>query len=78
MSIVTKNKGRAVIVNAVTYIDTGANTFSARDSVVSVFPESPADATPLQTLRLTEQSGTLDFWLDEEEDVYSLADGEPI
>lgn len=37
-----------------------------------------SEATPEQFLRLVENSGTLDFWDDPSEDIYSAHDGEPL
>ena len=37
-----------------------------------------SDPTPIQVLRAVEVSGTLDFWDDPAEDVYTSEDGEPL
>lgn len=78
MGKMIEDKGRAEFVTATTVIASELNTITVRDSIVTVFPECPADATPAQTLRLIEQSGTLDFWNDEGEDVYTREDGQEI
>ncbi len=36
------------------------------------------DVPTLAIMRLAEQGGAFDFWLDPAEDVYSAADGEPV
>ncbi len=36
------------------------------------------DASTLDALHLVEQSGVLDFWRDDAEDIYSVQDGEPL
>lgn len=53
------------------------------DEVVTVgasyhvqIPEAPSDPTPDQIMRAIELSGVLDFWLEAEEDIYTLDDGE--
>ena len=46
--------------------------------IVRIPPEVPSDPTPEQRMRIVEVSGTLDFWDRPEEDVYTLADGEPV
>lgn len=65
-------------VDAYTVISPRANTYTVRGSIVSVFPERPADPTSAQVFRLIEQSGTLDFWSDKAEDIYTLDDGTEI
>ena len=74
--MLTKNKESARIVDAQDVIAQGANTVTIRKSVVSEFSARPADATSMQTLRLVEHSGILDFWVDDEEDIYTLNDGQ--
>lgn len=39
---------------------------------------SGGEPTTLEAMRLMEQSGSLDFWKDEAEDLYSTSDGEPV
>jgi hypothetical protein len=77
MSATIEDKGRAEFVNATTSI-AELNTITVRESIVSVFPERPADATSSQTLALIEQGGTLDFWMDDKEDIYTHQDGQEI
>ena len=36
------------------------------------------DVPTLDIMRLMEQGGAFDFWKDEGEDIYSVADGEPV
>ncbi|MBI3325132.1 MAG: hypothetical protein HYZ81_00290 [Nitrospinae bacterium] len=36
------------------------------------------DVPPLGIMRLAEQSGAFDFWLQDGEDIYSAEDGEPV
>ncbi len=36
------------------------------------------DLPTLAIMRLAEQGGAFDFWLDSAEDVYSASDGEPV
>lgn len=36
------------------------------------------DVPTLALMRLAEQGGAFDFWLDQSEDVYSVLDGEPV
>ena len=38
----------------------------------------PHDPSLEQMMRIVEVSGTLDFWDDPREDIYSLDDGEPL
>lgn len=76
--IETTNKKQGRSVDAKGIIVKNANTITVRESIVSIFPGRPKDATQAQTLKLIEQSGTLDFWLDNEEDIYSHSDGEEI
>lgn len=38
----------------------------------------PVEATDAEVLRAIETSGSLDFYYDESQDIYSLEDGEPI
>jgi hypothetical protein len=38
----------------------------------------PADPTPEQMMRAVESSGTLEFWDDPAEDIYSPEDGQPL
>ncbi len=45
---------------------------------IEVADVCPADPTPEQVMRLVETSGTLDFWEDPGEDIYTLEDGEPL
>lgn len=78
MTATINGNGKSGFLNAQDVISTESNTLTMRESVKSVFPSRPSDATPAQTLRLIEQSTTLDFWADEEEDVYTRNDGEPI
>lgn len=78
MSKTIDDKGHAEFVTATTVIASELNTMTVRGSIVTVFPERPADATPAQTLKLIEQSGTLDFWNDEGEDVYTHEDGQEL
>jgi len=73
-----KNKGKAEIVRAATIIRSDANTRTVRASVESVFPNRPEEPSRSQTLKLVEHSGTLDFWEHEDEDIYSLDDGEQL
>jgi alpha-D-ribose 1-methylphosphonate 5-triphosphate diphosphatase PhnM len=41
--------------------------------------ESHDDDTPtLAMMRLADQSGAFDFWLEDGEDIYSIDDGEPV
>jgi len=40
--------------------------------------ELPADPTTEQLMRTVEASGTLDFWDDPREDIYTVEDGEPL
>ncbi len=74
----TDNKGRAAFIDATTVIMKGVNTITVRDSIESIFPENPKDATRMQTLKLMEQSGSLDFWQEEGEDIYTCEDGDQI
>ena len=39
---------------------------------------APSDPTPNQMMRIVETSGTLDFWEDPAEDIYSSEDGQPL
>ena len=78
MATATKDRGRAEFLNASEIITAEASTFTVQESVVDVFPSPPADATHMQTLRLIEQSGSLDFWNEEGEDIYTHDDGEAI
>ena len=39
---------------------------------------APSDPTSTQCMRLVELSGTLDFWDDPQEDIYSPEDGDPL
>jgi hypothetical protein len=48
-------------------------TFSTHPPVSIV-----SDPTVEQSMRIIEISGTLDFWDDPSEDIYSLEDGEPL
>ena len=36
------------------------------------------DVPTLGLMRLVEQGGTFDFWMENGEDIYSAADGEPV
>jgi len=36
------------------------------------------DVSTLSLMRLAEQSGAFDFWKEEGENIYTLADGEPV
>jgi hypothetical protein len=40
--------------------------------------EQNADPSVEDQMRMTERSGSLDFWMRPEEDVYSMDDGEPV
>ena len=74
-----KNKGEAKAVRCVEFIVSEANTHTVRGSIVSEFSAArPSDPTDAQILGLIEQSGTLEFWSRDEEDVYTREDGEPI
>lgn len=73
-----KNKGSAEFLDAFEVIPEQLKTYTRRESVVSVFPSAPSDATDAQVLGLIEQSGILDFWIEEGEDIYSHNDGQQI
>jgi len=75
--MLTKNKASKVVYGK-EYILAEANAETVRHSVVSTFHTRPSDPTDAQVLGLIEQSGVLDFWNRDEEDVYTHEDGEPI
>ena len=56
-------------------IDEGQIETSGGDAVICRISDEP---TARQRLRLIELSGTLDFWDRDEEDIYTLDDGEPL
>lgn len=41
-------------------------------------PYFPSDPTSDQLMRIVEASGSLDFWDDPREDIYTLEDGDPV
>ena len=45
---------------------------------VSVEKAKPLEATDKEILRAIEASGSLDFYYDDSQDVYTLEDGEPL
>lgn len=48
-------------------------------ALVQVSPVEPVGSPSTHDLMLlAEQSGVLDFWKDDVEDIYSLGDGEPL
>ena len=78
MAVTPKKEGTAQFLDAAEVIATEVNTVTLRESIVNVFPAPPSDVTPEQTLRLIEQSSTLDFWTEDGEDIYTHNDGEEI
>ncbi len=63
------------------FIDVGARQIGEDEPVTSmmrppIFISAPSDPTPEQRMRIVEVSGTLDFWDNPEEDIYSPNDGE--
>ncbi len=50
----------------------------AGNTCMTVVSSSPSEPTPRQWMRLVEMSGTLDFWNDPDEDIYTPEDGQPI
>jgi predicted DNA-binding antitoxin AbrB/MazE fold protein len=50
----------------------------AIDAPVSPLANSRDEPTNDQLLRLAEESGVVDFWFADSEDIYTLDDGEPI
>lgn len=70
--------GKAEFLDASEIIALEPNTITVSESYVSRFPCAPSDATDAQILGLIEQSGTLDFWADEGEDIYTHDDGQQI
>lgn len=56
-----------------------AYTFTTQVSEFMLIDKAPPeDASALKYMRMVEDSGVLDFWNHEDEDIYSEADGEPI
>ena len=53
-------------------VTTNRSTFT--ENVTQRFPKDPNAA---QTMRLIESSGSLEFWENDDEDIYSVEDGEP-
>lgn len=48
------------------------------EGTVMSIPNFPSDPTSDQLMRIVEVSGSLDFWDDPSEDIYTLEDGDPV
>lgn len=49
-----------------------------RGSLLITVSGGPKDPSPMQLLKIVEASGSLDFWDDEAEDVYTHDDGKDV
>lgn len=79
MLMKNKVKTTASAVKGHEYVLAEANTQTVRHSVITTFQAAlPSDPTDAQMLGIVEQSGVLDFWSADEEDVYTREDGEAI
>jgi len=73
------NRGKAYNASADSCVSETTQTYTAIDAKQFVLSQSsPVDPSAIQSLRLAEESGSLDFWHHPEEDIYTQDDGEAI
>lgn len=68
--------GKSLHVGDLMVGDSSAAT--ERGSVLNMGAASPDDPTRMQWMRLSETSGSFDFWSSPDEDAYTEEDGSPI
>ena len=72
----SKKTGKSYNASADLHVVESNQTHTAIDAKLFILP--PVDPSAAQSLRLAEESGTLDFWHHPEEDIYTQDDGEAI
>ena len=73
------NCGKSYNASADSCVLETTQTYTAMNAEQSSLSQNPpVDPTAIQSLRLAEESGALDFWHHPEEDIYSQDDGEAI
>jgi len=73
------NQGKAYNASADSRVSETTQTYTTIDAKqFRLTRDAPADPSVIQSLRLAEESGSLDFWHHPEEDIYTQDDGEAI